>query len=236
MNNRVKETYNQLANDYEYNVDTKSLFNMEYERPAMMKLLPTDLRAKKVLDAGCAAGWYTEQLVNLGAEVIATDISPRMVEATKRRVGENAKVLCLDLEEKLPFEDDTFDVVISSLVLHYIKDWSKPFSEFHRIMKPNGRLFFSVHHPLMDIKLSASGDYFSNELIIDHWKREGKLIEVPFYRRPLHEIVNETVAYFSLEKLIEPQPTIAFKEEESEKYEKLMKNAHFMLVEARKEK
>ena len=73
-----------------------------------------------------------EQLVNLGAEVIATDISPRMVEATKRRVGENAKVLCLDLEEKLPFEDDTFDVIISSLVLHYIKDWSKPFSRMRQ--------------------------------------------------------------------------------------------------------
>lgn len=84
--------------------------------------------------------------------------------------------------------------------------------------------------------MSVNGDYFSNELIIDQWKREGKLIEVPFYRRTLHEIVNETIAYFSLEKLIEPQPTKAFKEEEPEKYEKLMKNAHFMIVRARKEK
>ena len=122
MNNRVIETYNQLANDYEHNVDKGSLFNTEYERPAMMKLLPTDLKNKQILDAGCAAGWYTEQLVNFGAEVTATDISPKMVEATKRRVGENAKVLCLDLGEKLPFEDETFDVIISSLVLHYINE------------------------------------------------------------------------------------------------------------------
>ncbi|SEM76997.1 Methyltransferase domain-containing protein [Paenisporosarcina quisquiliarum] len=170
------------------------------------------------------------------ADVTATDISPRMVEATKRRVGEKAKILCMDLEEQLPFEGETFDVIISSLVLHYIKDWSKPFSEFQRILKPNGNLLFSVYHPFMDIKMSVNGDYFSNELIIDLWKREGKLIEVPFYRRPLHEIVNETIAYFSLEKLIEPQPTKAFKEEEPEKYEKLMKNAHFMIVRARKEK
>lgn len=48
------------------------------------------------------------------ADVTATDISPRMVEATKRRVGENAKILCMDLEEQLPFEDETFDVIISS--------------------------------------------------------------------------------------------------------------------------
>lgn len=235
MNNRVIETYNQLANDYEHNVDKGSLFNTEYERPAMMKLLPTDLKNKQILDAGCAAGWYTEQLVNFGAEVTATDISPKMVEATKRRVGENAKVLCLDLGEKLPFEDETFDVIISSLVLHYIKDWSKTFSEFQRILKPNGKLLYSVHHPFMDIKLSVNGDYFSKELIIDQWKREGKLIEVPFYRRPLNEIVNVTAAYFTLEKLIEPQPTKTFEEKKPEKYENLMKNAHFMIVKARKE-
>jgi len=235
MTNRVKETYNQLANDYEHNVDKGSLYNTEYERPAMMKLLPTNLKNKKILDAGCAAGWYTEQLVKLGAKVTATDISPRMIEATKRRVGENAKVLCLDLEGKLPFEEETFDVIISSLVLHYIKDWSKTFSEFHRILKPSGKLLYSVHHPFMDIKLSMNGDYFSKELIIDQWKREGKLIEVPFYRRPLNEIVNETAAYFTLEKLIEPQPTKVFEEKKPEKYEALMKNAHFMIVKARKE-
>lgn len=173
--------------------------------------------------------------MNFGVEVTAADISPKMVEATKRRVGENAKVLCLDLGEKLPFEDETFDVIISSLVLHYIKDWSKTFSEFQRILKPNGKLLYSVHHPFMDIKLSVNGDYFSKELIIDQWKREGKLIEVPFYRRPLNEIVNVTAAYFTLEKLIEPQPTKAFEEKKPEKYENLMKNAHFMIVKARKE-
>ena len=236
MDNRVKETYNQLANDYEHNVDTKSLFNTEYERPAMMKLLPTNLTNMKFLDAGCAAGWYTSQLVQLGADVVATDISPQMVEATKRRIGGKAEVLCLDLEKKLPFQDESFDYIVSSLVLHYIKDWSKTFSEFRRVLKPNGKFLFSVHHPFMDIKLSKNGDYFSKELILDIWKREGKLIEVPFYRRPLNEIINETFQYFTIEKVIEPQPTDEFKRVELERYERLMKNPHFIIVEATKDK
>ncbi|WP_391115767.1 class I SAM-dependent methyltransferase [Psychrobacillus sp. L3] len=156
----------------------------------MINQLPSDKSNKKVLDAGCAAGWYTSQLVKLGSDVTATDISPNMVEATKRRIGDNAEVLCLDIENKLPFEDESFDLIVSSLVLHYIKDWSKPFSEFRRMLKPNGKLLFSVHHLFMDIKLSKNDDSFSNELIIDQWEREGKLIVVPFYRRPLHEIMN----------------------------------------------
>lgn len=236
VNDKVIEAYNQLANDYEHNVDTKSLFNTEYERPAMMNLLPADLKDKRVLDAGCAAGWYTSQFVNLGAVVIATDISPEMVEATKRRIGEKAEVLSLDLEKELPFEDESFDLIVSSLVLHYIKDWSKPFSEFRRILKPNGTLLFSTHHPLMDIKLSKNSDYFSTEYIVDQWEREGKLIDVPFYRRPLQEILNETLGYFSLEKIVEPQPTKEFQVKEREKYEKLMKNPHFFIVKAVKNK
>lgn len=201
MNNSVIEAFNQLANDYEVNVDTKSVFNIDYERPAMMKLFPTNLKNKQVFDAGCAAGWYTYQLINLGAKVVATDISPEMVAATKRRIGENAEVLCLDLEKKLPFEDESFDLIVSSLVLHYVKDWGKTLSEFRRILKPEGSLIFSVHHPLMDINLSKENDYFSTELIVDKWKRQGKLIKVPFYRRPLHLILNETLEYFSIKKI-----------------------------------
>src|SRR5690554_5712185 len=128
MNNRIKNTYNQLANDYEHVVDKKNAYNIDYERPAMMKLLPEDMSSMKVLYAGCAAGWYTLQLVNRGGNVTETDISPKMVTATKRRLGEKADILCLDLAEKLPFDDESFDLIISSLVLHYIKDWSKTFS------------------------------------------------------------------------------------------------------------
>jgi len=49
MNNRIKETYDQLANDYEHVVDTKNAYNIDYERPAMMKLLPKDMNHMKHL-------------------------------------------------------------------------------------------------------------------------------------------------------------------------------------------
>lgn len=232
MKRKLTDTYNQLANDYEHNVDTKNLYNIEYERPVMMSLLPTNVEAMSIFDAGCAAGWYSLQLADRGAQVIATDISPNMVAAAKRRVGERAEVHCLDLEGKLPFKDATFDYIISSLVLHYIKNWSITFSEFKRVLKPNGKLIFSIHHPFMDIKLSDSKDYFSTELIIDKWEREAKEHEVPFFRRPLHEIINETHEHFIIEKLIEPQPTSEFKLVDVKGYEKLMKTPHFLIIQA----
>lgn len=233
MSKSVKDSYNELAYDYEHNVDTQALYNIHYERPAMMNLLPQDLKGMAVLDAGCAAGWYTEQFIKRGARVTAMDLSPEMVAATKRRVGDQAEVLCLDLAEKLPFKDASFDFIVSSLVLHYVKDWGPTFQEFKRILKPDGILLFSVHHPFMDISMSQNQDYFSTEFIIDQWKRQGKFIEVTFYRRPLHLIVNETLAHFTLEKLIEPQPTKDFEKKNPAAYEKLMKNPHFMIIKAR---
>jgi len=231
---RVREAYDKLASDYEHNVDTKNAFNIFYERPAMLNILPSNMKNLKVLDAGCAAGWYTDKLLNLGAEVTATDISSEMVAATKRRVGNKASVLNLDLEKELPFQNDFFDLIISSLVVHYIQDWNRLFSEFQRVLKPGGILQFSTHHPFMDIKLSKDKEYFCTELIIDQWERQGKLIDVPFYRRPLNEILNKILQYFSIENIIEPQPTIEFKSLDLVRYERLMKNPHFLIIKAKR--
>ncbi|MDX8045602.1 class I SAM-dependent methyltransferase [Gracilibacillus sp. S3-1-1] len=232
MKEKITETFNQLAKVYEHNIDTDSLHNSEYERPAMLELLPNNLENKRVLDAGCAAGWYTEQLIDRGARVVAIDVSPDMVHATKRRVDKKAEIHCHDLTEPLPFENDSFDMVISSLTLHYLKDWHPTFQEFQRILKREGTLLFSVHHPASDIHLLQNGNYFSTELIIDQWHKDGKLYEVPFYHRPLTEIINQTSTYFAMEKLMEPQPTRKLQEQASETYQQLMKSPDFLIIKA----
>ncbi len=234
MKDRVRDTFNGMANAYEHSVDIDNLYNAEYERPTMMGRLPQELTGKKVLDAGCAAGWYTEQLLHCGAEVVAVDMSPEMVNAAIRRVGNSAKVLCLDLEAALPFEDGSFDVIISSLTLHYLENWEQTFNEFQRVLKSGGQFLFSVHHPLTDIRLLNDPAYLSTQLIVDEWVKDGKTFTVPFYRRPLNYILNSTLAYFELVQLIEPLPTREFQERDSKRFDKLMKEPNFLIIEARK--
>ncbi|SFK81991.1 Methyltransferase domain-containing protein [Paenibacillus sp. 1_12] len=153
MKEKVLEAYDKLAKDYEIHVDTQSGHNAYYERPAMMKLMPSVMHKLTVLDAGCAAGWYTEQFIKLGSQVTSVDLSPAMVEACKRRVGNDAAVFTCDLTETLPFNNETFNLILSSLTLHYIDDWVPTFREFHRILKPGGQLIFSVHHPLWTLNI-----------------------------------------------------------------------------------
>ncbi|MGC6588513.1 class I SAM-dependent methyltransferase [Paenibacillus sp. Dod16] len=241
MKEKVINAYDKLAGDYERHVDSQSGHNAYYERPAMIHLLPANMEQMTVLDAGCAAGWYTEQFLKRGARVTAVDLSPAMVEACKRRVGNEATVFACDITEDLPFEDEAIDLIVSSLTLHYIEDWAPTFREFQRVLKPGGSLIYSVHHPFMDVKHFDRQDYFARELLTEVWnKPESGPVEVSFYRRPIQEIINVTSSRFRIDQLIEPQPSLADKDNPEAKewmakwYVRLMMNPHFLIVKAQK--
>jgi SAM-dependent methyltransferase len=228
------DSYQQMADYYFSYVDTKP-FNAYYERPGTLALLP-EVKGKRVLDAGCAAGWYTAWLLDHGAQVTAVDLSPNMVERTHRRVGERARILQADLN--LPLDDladASFDVVLSSLTLHYLKDWTEVLSEFRRILVPGGTLVFSVHHPFMDFTVFKRENYFLTELLEDEWNTTSGPVKVHFYRRPLSRIVTAVLeAGFLLEKLSEPMPTEEFRAAQPEVYQRLTKRPQFLFLRARK--
>jgi len=224
--------YEAIAEDYAAVVDTKP-HNAYYERPAVLSLLPP-VAGLKVLDAGCGSGWYAEYLVEHGATVTAVDVSPKFVALTKARLGDRALVREADLEQPLHFlADATFDLVLSPLVMHYLKDWTSVFAEFRRILRESRILLFSTHHPFMDFQLFKVDSYFGTQLLEDDW-RVGK---VRYYRRPLTAMIDALAqAGFVVERILEPQPTDEFRRAAPEDYEKLSKNPWFLVVRARRDR
>lgn len=228
------DSYEEMAEIYFTYVDTKP-YNAYYERPATISLLP-EVKGNKVLDAGCAAGWYTKWLLDKGADVVAVDFSPNMIEMTKKRVRNKAEVIRADLNNPLDFiADKTIDIVLSSLTLHYIKNWNAVMSEFNRILKDYGQLIFSVHHPFMDFTEFNKENYFLTELLEDEWNTINGKVKVEFYRRPLCDIISSvTDSGFVIDKLLEPMPTEQFKNEMPDTYDKLTKNPQFLFIRAKK--
>lgn len=200
----------------------------------MMRILPDDLSGMQVLDAGCAAGWYSEQLLRLGARVTAVDASPRMVEAAKRRLVDRVDVRLHNLEDSLPFEAEQFDWIVCSLSLHYLHDWIPVLAEFARLLKPNGRLLFSTHHPFMDFVQFDQTDYFAVTLLRDQWTAGDRNVEVPFYRRPMGRIFADILQWFDVEQVVEPQPVEELKRVDLAVYERLMTQSPFFIILGRK--
>ena len=204
---RAREDYDRMGDAYAEDSDTEPA-KAGYERPAMLAMAG-DLRGKRVLDAGCAAGAFSRALAARGAHVVGVDLNEGMVERARARTGGGAEFHVADLSQPMPFlASGSFDLVASSLALHYLDDWTVPLAEFHRVLAPRGALIVSTHHPMQDVKLTTPpAPYFEKRLLKDTWKMGGREFEVRFYRRPLAAIVDAIVdAGFLIERMPEPQP------------------------------
>lgn len=154
------DDYDAFAEAYVKHTEVNS-HNAYYERPAMFSIL-SNLKFDKVLDVGCAGGIYTEWLLDRGANVVAIDINHKMVEFTKQRTNNRATVYQSDLNQPLTFlPDNSFDLIVSSLTLHYLPNWITFFQEFNRILLPTRLLLFSTHHPFTDFLLFEKFNYFT---------------------------------------------------------------------------
>jgi ubiquinone/menaquinone biosynthesis C-methylase UbiE len=97
-------------------------------------------RGRTVLDIGCGPGWLSVQYARAGAGVTAVDLTERAVQLTGAhlaRYGLTATVRQANAEE-LPFADNSFDLIVSSGVLHHTPNTQKAFSEAYRLVKPAG--------------------------------------------------------------------------------------------------
>lgn len=183
----------------------------------LQKLLP-DFQGKNVLDLGCGYGWHCKYAADSKASfVLGTDISQKMIE-TAKRINSAAQIdyRCIAMED-LDFPAATFDVVLSSLAFHYIKDFDPLVSSISKWIKQGGSFVFSVEHPVFTSYGTQDWYYDENGKIlhfpVDNYYYEGsreaiflgeKVIK---YHRTLTTYLNTLLRHgFELQRIVEPQP------------------------------
>jgi ubiquinone/menaquinone biosynthesis C-methylase UbiE len=105
-------------------------------------------QGKKVLDIGCGPGWLVRHYASSGADIYAIDIAHKAVELTQKMLeiyNLKANVQQANAEE-IPFEDNTFDFISSSGVLHHTPDMQKAVNEAYRVLKPGCEATISVYY------------------------------------------------------------------------------------------
>ncbi len=131
-----EEGYNIYASDY----DASLQYLNSFEKDSVFKLLG-DLRGKKVLDIGCGTGRIIEELKQRGAEVVGLDVSEKILEIAKKKFCDVEFVL--GNVNDLPFEDESFDLVLGLFLIVHLKNLEKPFEEIYRVLRPGGRFILS---------------------------------------------------------------------------------------------
>lgn len=200
------DAYDDFAARYDEE-NSASLLNTYYNRPAILALAG-DVSGRRVLDVGCGSGPLAAALLAGGADVTGTDGSRAMLDIARRRLGDQVPLTVHDLNEPLPYDDDSFDDVLASLVLHYLEDWEAPLAEIRRVLAPGGRLIVSVNHPFVRTFTHPDEDYFATRQYSDEFEFAGTPATLTMWHRPIQTMVSAfTGAGFGIETIAEPPPS-----------------------------
>jgi SAM-dependent methyltransferase len=201
------------------------------ELPDFLGLLP-GLSGRRVLDLGCGAGQLAQHLARSGAsEVVGIDVSERMLGLARTERAHPRVTYLLQPMEETDFPPERFDLVVSSLAFHYVRDYRGLVGRIARWLAPGGVLVFSTEHPIYTARApeseagsGAGGGRFEEGWLggadgqrlawaLDRYSEEGPrerrwfVPGVVRYHRPLATLLNGLLeAGLTLERVVEPVP------------------------------
>jgi malonyl-CoA O-methyltransferase len=148
----VRQGYDRWASVYDH--DANALLALEEPRVRSVIGNPTGLSA---LDLGCGTGRHALWLSAAGASVTAVDFSEGMLEQARcKAAADRVQFLSHDLHVPLPLAGESFDLVVSGLVLEHLRELGPFFAEARRVLKPGGRAVVSAMHPAMFLRGSQA--------------------------------------------------------------------------------
>lgn len=203
----------------EYSEMDRSIRGLEGagEWESLQGLLP-ELRGIKMLDLGSGYGWHSLYAAEKGAKsVLGIDSSEKMLNVAKSKNSfKNVDFENIDINN-ISTINDSFDLVLSSLALHYIKDFDKVTKDVYSLLKPGSDFIFSVEHPIFTADGSeqwvlddnGSIEHFPVDNYFDESERTTNFWDTPVikYHRTLETYVETLIKNgFSIQHLIEPTP------------------------------
>ncbi|MDM2930330.1 class I SAM-dependent methyltransferase [Citrobacter sp. Cm046] len=149
------------------------------EWPTIQTLLPP-LQGKNILDLGCGYGWFCRYARNNhAASVVGLDISEKMLAKARSMTHGDGIVYQREDLETLTLSPGSFDLVYSSLALHYLHNIERLLTTIYQSLTPGGMLVFSAEHPIYTAPLTQGwikDKTGQQSWPVNHYQQEGERI------------------------------------------------------------
>lgn len=190
---KIKDAFAHAATTYDAVADLQREVGLNL----LEQILNKDLTGI-VLDVGCGTGFLTQKIITHieCAEVIGLDIALPMLEATRQKTAsQNVSLLCADAEF-LPLASQSVHHIVSNLALQWCENLAAVFSDFKRVLKPQGQLLFSTFGEKTLQELKAAWATVDDCSHVNHFYHAG---EIDFFLQQtgFQAIEMETKIYLS---------------------------------------
>jgi SAM-dependent methyltransferase len=138
-----------------------------------------------VLELGCGTGYLTQELARSGAEVVAIDISPELLEIAKANCSAPNVRYQIENAYSMSYDDAVFDSVVGSSVLHHL-EIEEALRGVYRVLKPGGTIYFTEPNMLNpQIAIQKNIPWIKQKL-------GDSPDETAFFRWPLRRLLEQT--------------------------------------------
>ena len=201
---RVRQAFDRAADNYEQ----FAVLQNEVCNRLLEKLEVVNIKPQLILDAGAGTGAAIPALLSRyrKAQLVALDLSENMLHKSGRHGGlfRSPPLVCADIE-RLPFSENTFDLVFSSLSMQWCNDLNAALLEAKRVLKPGGLFVFTTFGPdtLKELRHSWSKVDDANHVnqFIDMHDIGDALLQDGF-AEPVMEAEMLTVTYNSVDEIM----------------------------------
>jgi ubiquinone/menaquinone biosynthesis C-methylase UbiE len=169
-------SWNSVAGWYDELLKDDDSYQSKVIAPNLLRVL--DLKkGEHVYDLACGQGYFSSLFAQTGAQVIASDLSKRLIEQARRELPKEVS-LHVAAAHKAPFlKDQSVDTVVVVLAIQNIENLSAVFTECARVLKKDGRMVFVLNHPAFRVP-QGSDWYFKDGIqyrIVSKYLSESKV-------------------------------------------------------------
>lgn len=188
-----------------------------------------DIDGKDVIDVGCGAGTLLALFAKRNPRTLTgVDASPQLAAIAASRLEGRARIRVHDVRERFELAElNSMDTVVCSLMLDYVEDWNDCLGNCRLLLRPGGRMFFSVTHPN-----EAPPGTDLNELVLVKVRWPSFGFDVSRYYRPLSHMLGAiSCAGFVLIRTAEPQPVTNLLWRDPGLFVRLQRRPRFLMFE-----